>query len=155
MFDLHAAFIADSGPGMAASSSGKRLVSLFLAGDVMLARGVDMIQKISCDPVLYEGNGLNAHGYVRLAEEVNGRIPDPAKRGPGYVWGAALGVLQVGKHGNTRPAGLPFILELKYLDMHKNSCYLQKTFWNTFSWIKIVFWYEFNWMFFLRLNWQL
>lgn len=80
---------------MSMASSGGRLVRLFLAGDVMLARGVDMIQRFSCDPVLYENNGLDAHGYVRLAERQNGKIPDASRRSPGYVWGEALNVLQV------------------------------------------------------------
>ena len=35
----------------------KETFSLFLCGDVMLGRGIDMIQEHSCDPVLYEGTG--------------------------------------------------------------------------------------------------
>ena len=31
-------------------------VSLFLCGDVMLARGIDQILKHSVDPILYEGD---------------------------------------------------------------------------------------------------
>ncbi|ELT99805.1 hypothetical protein CAPTEDRAFT_143582 [Capitella teleta] len=60
----------------------------------MLARGIDMIQEHSCDPKIYEGNGLNAHGYVQLAEAANGPLPHKNDRGPDYVWGDALSVLK-------------------------------------------------------------
>ncbi len=56
-------------------------IKLFLVGDVMLARGVDMIQDYSCDPKLYEHNGLCAHDYVELAIMKNGPIPEKSKRG--------------------------------------------------------------------------
>ncbi len=68
-------------------------IKLFLVGDVMLARGIDMIQDHSCDPKLYEGNGLDARDYVQLAVMQNGPLPDKAKRGSSYVWGDALKVL--------------------------------------------------------------
>ena len=68
-------------------------IKLFLVGDVMLARGIDMIQDYSCDPRLYEGNGLNARDYVELAIMQNGPIPEKSKRGPSYVWGDALKIL--------------------------------------------------------------
>ncbi len=35
--------------------SSSSAIKLFLVGDVMLARGIDMIQDFSCDPKLYEG----------------------------------------------------------------------------------------------------
>ncbi len=60
----------------------------------MLARGIDMIQQYSCDPVLYEGNGLCAHDYVDLAVQRYGPIPEKSRRGPEYVWGDALEVLE-------------------------------------------------------------
>jgi poly-gamma-glutamate synthesis protein (capsule biosynthesis protein) len=60
----------------------------------MLARGIDMIQKYSCDPVLYEGNNLNAHDYVEIAERQNGKIPNKALRAVDYVWGDAIQVLE-------------------------------------------------------------
>ncbi len=56
-------------------------IKLFLVGDVMLARGVDMIQEFSCDPKLYEHNGLSAHDYVQLAVMKNGPIPEKNNRG--------------------------------------------------------------------------
>ena len=68
-------------------------IRLFMVGDVMLARGVDMIQEHSCDPKLYEGNGLSAHDYVRLAVMKNGRIPEKSERGCDYVWGDAIQIL--------------------------------------------------------------
>ena len=69
-------------------------IKLFLVGDVMLARGVDMIQDYSCDPKLYEGNGLNARDYVELAIMQNGPLPEKSKRGPSYVCGDALKILE-------------------------------------------------------------
>ena len=69
-------------------------VSLFLCGDVMLARGVDMIHESHCNPRLYEGNGLTAHGYVDLAIKANGPIPPRSQRKVDYVWGDAITVLE-------------------------------------------------------------
>ena len=64
-----------------------RNIRLWMVGDVMLARAIDMIQRHSCDPTLYEGNGLNAHDYTKLAISRYGPIPDVSSRGPSYVWG--------------------------------------------------------------------
>lgn len=69
-------------------------VNLFLCGDVMLARGVDMIQQQHCNPVLYEGNGLDAHAYVELAVNANGPIPPKSQRSVDYVWGDAIQILK-------------------------------------------------------------
>lgn len=69
-------------------------VRVFAVGDVMLARAVDMIQPYSCDPKLYEGNGLTALDYVSLAVAKNGPIPDLSERGPEYVWGDAVRILE-------------------------------------------------------------
>lgn len=63
-------------------------VRLFLAGDVMLGRGIDQIQVQSCDPKLFEGYIASAQNYVTLAERVNGGIP--RRVGPDYVWGDLL-----------------------------------------------------------------
>jgi len=63
---------------------------LWMVGDVMLARAIDMVQQHSCDPTLYEGNGLNAHDYTRLAVQRYGPLPDASQRGPAYVWGDTL-----------------------------------------------------------------
>ena len=68
-------------------------ISVFMVGDVMLARGIDMIQETSCDPTLYESNGLNAHDYVKLAIDENSAIPDKCERGVDYVWGDTIGIL--------------------------------------------------------------
>ena len=64
------------------------MVKLFLAGDVMVGRGVDQVQHQSVDPVLYEEHIRDARHYVALAERVNGSIPRPVT--PDYVWGDAL-----------------------------------------------------------------
>lgn len=60
---------------------------LFLAGDVMVGRGIDQILAYPGDPQLYEDYVRSALDYVRLAERANGPIP----RGVGldYVWGDA------------------------------------------------------------------
>lgn len=67
-------------------------VTLLLAGDVMLGRGIDQIQRHSVDPVIYESYMHSAAGYVDLAEEKNG--PIPRKVAPDYVWGDALAVVR-------------------------------------------------------------
>lgn len=63
-------------------------VRLFLAGDVMLGRGIDQIQRHACDPGLFENNAASAQDYVTLAKRVSGKIP--RRVAPGYVWGDLL-----------------------------------------------------------------
>ncbi|MGW7438415.1 CapA family protein [Streptomyces sp. NPDC054849] len=66
-------------------------VTLFLAGDVMLGRGVDQILPHPGDPRLPEAYVTDARTYVELAEAVNGTIP---RRAPfSWPWGEALGLL--------------------------------------------------------------
>lgn len=64
---------------------------LFLAGDVMPARGIDQILPHAGDPRLYETWVADAREYVRLAERRNGRVPRPV--GFTYAWGVALDIL--------------------------------------------------------------
>ncbi|MGW2488326.1 CapA family protein [Streptomyces sp. NPDC001606] len=67
------------------------LVTLFLAGDVMLGRGVDQILPHPGDPALREAYVRDARAYVELAEAANGPIPRPVDfRWP---WGEALPLL--------------------------------------------------------------
>lgn len=63
-------------------------IKLFLAGDVMLGRGVDQILPHPNEPTLYESYIKNAKDYVTLAERVNGKIAKPVSFD--YVWGDAL-----------------------------------------------------------------
>ncbi len=70
---------------------GDEVVTLFLAGDVMLGRGVDQILPSPGDPTLHEDHMRDARGYVELAERVNGPIPRPVT--PDWPWGEALAVL--------------------------------------------------------------
>lgn len=63
-------------------------LKLFLAGDVMTARGIDSVLPHPGDPRLYEAYVKHAGDYVRLAERLNGPIPRPVDFT--YVWGAAL-----------------------------------------------------------------
>ncbi|MGF6456745.1 CapA family protein [Pseudomonas frederiksbergensis] len=63
-------------------------LKLFLAGDVMTARGIDAVLPHPGDPQLYEDYVKSAGVYVRLAERLNGPIPLPVDFT--YVWGAAL-----------------------------------------------------------------
>jgi poly-gamma-glutamate synthesis protein (capsule biosynthesis protein) len=67
------------------------MVTLFVCGDVMLARGIDQILPEPCDPTLYEPYMTDARDYIALAEQVSGPIP----RGVGhdYPWGDALAIL--------------------------------------------------------------
>ncbi|MFD5798942.1 CapA family protein [Streptomyces diastatochromogenes] len=68
------------------------LVTLFLAGDVMLGRGVDQILPHPGDPGLREGYVHDARDYVALAEAANGPVPRPVA--PSWPWGEALPVLE-------------------------------------------------------------
>lgn len=63
-------------------------VRLFLAGDVMLGRGIDQILPSPCDPRLHEGYVSSAIEYVELAETRSGPIPRPASFE--HVWGVLL-----------------------------------------------------------------
>jgi poly-gamma-glutamate synthesis protein (capsule biosynthesis protein) len=54
----------------------------------MTGRGIDQIFPHPCDPLLHENYVKSARDYVRLAEQVNGRIPRAVKFS--YIWGAAL-----------------------------------------------------------------
>lgn len=66
-------------------------ISLFLAGDVMVARGIDQVLPHPGDPRLHERSVKDARDYVALAEAANGSIPAPV--GFDYVWGDALAAL--------------------------------------------------------------
>jgi poly-gamma-glutamate capsule biosynthesis protein CapA/YwtB (metallophosphatase superfamily) len=63
-------------------------LTLFLAGDVMIGRGIDQVLERSVDPTLFEPYVDSAETYVRLAESANG--PIPRKVPVDYVWGSAL-----------------------------------------------------------------
>ncbi|MEU1011517.1 CapA family protein [Streptomyces sp. NPDC005890] len=71
---------------------GEDAVTLFLAGDVMLGRGVDQILPHPVAPLLREDYVRDARQYVALAEAANGPIPRPVD--PGWPWGEALPVLE-------------------------------------------------------------
>ena len=64
---------------------------LFLAGDLMPARGIDQILPHAGDPRLYEPWVADAREYVRLAERRNGLVPRPVAFAD--VWGVALEAL--------------------------------------------------------------
>ena len=70
-------------------------IRLFLAGDVMTGRGIDQILPHPADPRLYERYMDSAHGYVALAEAVNGPIPTPVEFA--YVWGESLSALDAAR----------------------------------------------------------
>lgn len=70
---------------------GGELVTLFLAGDVMLGRGVDQILPHPGDPALSEAYVTDARTYVELAEAVNGAVPRRADFS--WPWGEALPLL--------------------------------------------------------------
>ncbi|MDX1540841.1 MAG: CapA family protein, partial [Geminicoccaceae bacterium] len=82
-----------TGSGMDERTSGGEAgtITLFLAGDVMLGRGIDQVMPHPSDPRLHEPAVGDARTYVRLAERKNGRIP--RRVDPGYVWGDALDAL--------------------------------------------------------------
>jgi poly-gamma-glutamate capsule biosynthesis protein CapA/YwtB (metallophosphatase superfamily) len=62
-------------------------LTLFVAGDAMLGRGIDQILPHPGDPHLVEPQVASATTYVELAEESNGPIPRPVDFS--YVWGDA------------------------------------------------------------------
>lgn len=68
-----------------------KLVTLFLAGDVMTGRGIDQVLRYSNKPGLHEPYMKSAKGYVELAEKVNGPIAPPVMCKS--LWGDALSVL--------------------------------------------------------------
>ncbi|MFP4114285.1 MAG: CapA family protein [Spirochaetota bacterium] len=65
---------------------------LAFAGDVMLGRGIDQIQRQSVPPELREPAVSDARDYVRLAERASGPIPRDVD--PDYVWGDAAQTLR-------------------------------------------------------------
>lgn len=67
-------------------------VTLFLAGDVMVGRGVDQALPHPGDPRLYEPAVRSARRYLELAEQAHGPIPHPVDFA--YVWGDALAALR-------------------------------------------------------------
>ena len=87
---LGGACVNEAPPGKTGEGEGTT-VSIVLAGDVMLGRGIDQILRHSVDPVLYEAHMRSAAGYVDLAEGKHG--PIPRKAPAEYVWGDALALL--------------------------------------------------------------
>ncbi len=65
---------------------------VFLAGDVMLGRGIDQILPHPSDPTLRERYVTDARRYVELAEAANGPIPRPVA--PSWPWGDSLAALE-------------------------------------------------------------
>jgi poly-gamma-glutamate synthesis protein (capsule biosynthesis protein) len=63
-------------------------IKIFMCGDVMTGRGIDQVLPHPSDPEIYESYLKSATGYVKLAESVNGPIPQPASFA--YIWGDAL-----------------------------------------------------------------
>ena len=54
----------------------------------MIGRGIDMIQKHSCDSDIYETVCKTSNEYVNLAERANGTIPRNVI--PSYIFGDSL-----------------------------------------------------------------
>jgi poly-gamma-glutamate synthesis protein (capsule biosynthesis protein) len=76
-------------PGPAAD---RKVVRIFLCGDVMVGRGIDQILPYPCPPQLHEDYVYSAIDYVRFAERVSGSIPAPLN--VAYIWGYALNALR-------------------------------------------------------------
>ena len=66
----------------------RKIIRLFLSGDVMVGRGIDQILPLPCPPQLHEDYVSSAVAYVEFAEQISGRIQRPV--GFDYIWGAAL-----------------------------------------------------------------
>lgn len=69
-------------------SSRSQLITLFLGGDVMTGRGIDQVLPHPSDPQLHEPFMASARGYVDLAEQAGGSIPQPVDFAD--IWGDAL-----------------------------------------------------------------
>lgn len=69
-----------------------RLITTFLCGDVMTARGIDQILRHPSNPTIHEDYMKDARGYVDIGEKTNGPIPRSVA--PGYIWGDALDELE-------------------------------------------------------------
>jgi poly-gamma-glutamate capsule biosynthesis protein CapA/YwtB (metallophosphatase superfamily) len=63
-------------------------ITLFLCGDVMTGRGIDQVLPYPAQPHIYESYMTSARGYVKIAEDLNGPIPQPVDFT--YIWGDAL-----------------------------------------------------------------
>jgi poly-gamma-glutamate synthesis protein (capsule biosynthesis protein) len=68
------------------------VISLFLAGDVMIGRGIDQVLPHPGDPRLRESYAKSAYDYVELAERANGPIARPLAFAD--IWGDALAELE-------------------------------------------------------------
>jgi poly-gamma-glutamate synthesis protein (capsule biosynthesis protein) len=66
-------------------------ITLFLAGDLMVGRGIDQVLPHPSHPGLHEANVRSALDYVALAEARSGPISRPVD--PAYIWGDALAEL--------------------------------------------------------------
>jgi poly-gamma-glutamate synthesis protein (capsule biosynthesis protein) len=71
------------------------MITLFVCGDVMLARGIDQILAHPCDPILHEPHMDDARDYIAIAEDASGPIPRGVA--PAYPWGDALAVLDAAR----------------------------------------------------------
>ena len=69
------------------------LITIFMCGDVMTGRGIDQILPHPGDPVIHEPYVKSAGGYVQLAEEAHGPIPQPVNFS--YIWADALNELEL------------------------------------------------------------
>ncbi|MUP46599.1 CapA family protein [Gramella sp. BOM4] len=67
-------------------------LKLFLAGDVMIGRGIDQALPESVPPTLFESYVKDARDYLRLAERKSGNIDTPVDYK--YVWGDAIQVFR-------------------------------------------------------------
>jgi len=74
------------------AGAGAESVGLFLAGDVMIGRGLDQVLPQSVPPELHEPYVKDARRYVELAERESGPIRAPVSLE--YPWGDALAELE-------------------------------------------------------------
>jgi poly-gamma-glutamate synthesis protein (capsule biosynthesis protein) len=63
-------------------------IKIFLAGDVMLGRGIDQILPKPSSPEIFEPYIKDARDYIALAERVSGKINYPVSFD--YIWGDSL-----------------------------------------------------------------
>ena len=83
---VHIEEVAGSNP------ASRTKMKIFLCGDVMIGRGIDQILPYPSNPKIYEPFVKDARDYVKLAEEINGKIDYPVSFD--YIWGDALKELE-------------------------------------------------------------
>ena len=83
---VHIEEVAGSNP------ASRKIMKIFLCGDVMIGRGIDQILLYPSNPKIYEPFVKDARDYIKLAEKINVKINYPVSFD--YIWGDAFQELE-------------------------------------------------------------